>query len=150
MDTQAYIQGFMDKLAGSKMRSLLKITNGVIHIGDTPIGHIYMDNKYPMLDSIHLEPAFRGLGLGRKVHIDTAKALPGRNLYSYSQLSPDSVRVWESMKRRYPGTVHSVTPNPVWYDSTDPLRPNLMPKTYVSDTLANAIYKFVVPVRWRR
>lgn len=113
-NTQALVQPSpgLAKQAGSKLRSLLRIgENGIVSIGKTRIGHALMGTDAPsQLISVGLEKPFRGLGLGRKIHVEMAKVAPGRVLHSHTDLTQDSVKVWKSLARRFPGSVTKVGP----------------------------------------
>lgn len=97
------------KEAASKLRSMLKVlpAEGASAIqrvmaGNTPVGRVLLSPERDKLLGINIAPKFRGLGLGRKLHVDLAKESPTGRLLSHEHLSDASVRVWEGLKRRYP------------------------------------------------
>lgn len=160
MNTEAYRQGFMDKLAGSKMRMLLKLRNlgqptfvGTEKQFPYGIGKLLVSQDAHMpraniVSQIELLPQFRNLGLGRKLHIEAARAHPEGRLFSDITLSPDSVNVWESLLKRYPEATRKAPAGMIFNEKSE-----LIPLATFKRRLGKHPghgYEFTVPEKWRR
>lgn len=91
--------------AASALRSrvsVLKVPKGYqLHLAGEPIGHMVMSRLDPSAVSlVHIDPKYRGLGLGKKFYGEVAKKLPGGTIKSDSLVSEEAQRVWRGMEKR--------------------------------------------------
>jgi hypothetical protein len=76
-----------------------------------PEGHVSWSN---------IQPECQGMGLGKKMYGEVMRRRPGQTLMSDQTVSPEAVRVWESMAKR---PAYNVTRGPARVDPGGGMRP---------------------------
>lgn len=101
--------------------------------GDRLIGRIHLQSNGSVAGS-YIDPAFRGMGLGKKLYGETIRRMPGQTLVSDSMVSPDARRVWHSLAKNPAYRVTEMPQGPVAYFPR--YDASLPPKSAITSDLA--------------
>jgi ribosomal protein S18 acetylase RimI-like enzyme len=95
------------KTASSRLRSAVEVVKGDHGMWNLMLGpqragwlQVLTDRSYPVAKNMAIDPAFQGMGLGKKLMGEVMSRYPGASLASDAILSPGGARLWSGMARR--------------------------------------------------